>query len=51
MIAALLFMAIIIFTMPSCIKDNFKFNKIAQIRWKPEYCCAAGIFFTYYSGY
>ncbi len=29
-------MAITVFTFQSCVKDNFKFNKLAQVEWNPN---------------
>src|ERR1035437_10877225 len=36
LIASFLFMAILIFTIQSCIKDNFKLNKLAKTDWNPN---------------
>lgn len=35
-IASFLFMAIIVFTIQSCIKDNFKLDKLAKTEWNPN---------------
>lgn len=36
LIASFIFMAIAIFTVPSCVKDNFKFDKIAKTPYSPN---------------
>src|ERR1017187_7699975 len=36
LIASLFFMAIIVFFIPSCIKDNFQFNKLAKTDYTPN---------------
>src|ERR1035437_481507 len=35
-IASFFFMAIIVFTIQSCIKDNFKLDKLAKTEWNPN---------------
>ena len=35
-ISSLLIVAILISTLQSCVKDNFQFNKIAEIKWDPN---------------
>ncbi|MBI4947215.1 MAG: hypothetical protein HY840_12545 [Bacteroidetes bacterium] len=36
LIASFLLVAIIVFTIPACVKDNFKFDKIAKTEWNPN---------------
>ncbi|MEK6616115.1 MAG: hypothetical protein AABZ32_08405, partial [Bacteroidota bacterium] len=36
LIASLLFMAIIVFTISSCIKDNFELDKLVKTEWNPN---------------